>query len=268
MAMDQALARIARIEWWARAGYAARGLVYVLLGTLILMSGRGVSTASAVAAVRLLPAGTLILVALGLGMFGYGLFRLYEALLDLEGRGDGWGGRFGRIGRALGGLAYWALALVAARTLWGGAERGAAERATQEAGRQVAASPGGSTTLLLAGIVILGIAVAQARRAWRCDFWPLVEADAPRIVRHLGRAGFAARAIVIALVGWFVVRAATGGTPVRGIGGALDSLRTHQTIMNGVAVGLILFGVFSLALARYRRIRDDDAIARLKARFA
>ena len=249
-------------------GYAARGVVYVLLGLLILVTGRGVSAATAVEAVRLLPAGAILLVAIGLGMLGYGLFRLYEALLDLEHRGDGWGGRMTRIGRALGGLAYWGLAFVAARTALAGSSHGADERTARAVGRTVADAPGGNLLLLIAGIVILGIAVAQARRAWVCDFWPLVEPGSPRIVRHLGRAGFAARAVAILLLAWFVIRAGTGATPVRTLGGALDALAAHQLLLNLVGGGLLLFGVFSLLLARYRRIDGDDALQRVKQEFA
>ncbi len=263
-AMDATLHRFAHLEWIARLGYATRGAVYVLLGLVVLVTGRGQSTVSVVEAVRLLPLGTLLLVILALGLFGYGLFRTYEAMLDLERRGDGWRGRSARIGRALGGLGYWLLAFVALRTALAGSDGGASEAATRAAGSHLAAAPGGSLMLLLIGAGVLGIAVGQAVRSWRCDFMMFVDSDAPRVVRHLGRAGFAARAVIIALVGWFVIRAGLIGGPVRGMGGALDSLRGQTLLFTLVGIGLLLFGAFSLALARYRRVRDDDLIDQAK----
>ncbi len=260
MTMDAALHRIAHLEWIARLGYATRGVLYLLLGTIVLVTGRGRSTVQVVEAVRLLPFGTLLLGVIALGLFGYGLFRLYEALLDLERRGDGWRGRAARIGRSLGGLGYWLLAFVAVRTLIAGPSAGISEAATRAAGRVVGQEPGGGVALLAIGAIVLGIAVGQAARSWRCDFMEFVDGDAPRVIRHLGRAGFAARAVIIALVGWFVVRAGLAGEPVRGMGGALDSLHGQWLLMNLIAFGLLLFGVFSLGLARYRRVRDDDLI--------
>lgn len=260
--MDAVLHRIARIEWIARMGYATRGALYVLLGILVLVTGRGHSTARIVEIVQRLPAGTPLLIALALGLFGYGLFRLYEALLDLERRGDGWRGRLGRAGRSLGGLGYWLLAFVAIRTLVVGPSRDAGEAATRAAGRSLAHAPGGGLALLAIGTVVLGIAVGQALRSWRCDFMMWVEPGAPAAIRHLGRAGFAARAAIIALVGWFILRAGIAGEPVRGMGRALDALRGQALLFNLIGFGLLLFGVFSLGLARYRHIADDDLIIR------
>jgi hypothetical protein len=262
--MDAALHRIARLEWIARLGYATRGAVYVLLGGIVLATGRGRSTAQVVEAVRLLPLGTVLLLTVALGLFGYGLFRLYEALLDLERRGDGWRGRAARIGRSLGGLGYWLLAFVALRTVIAGPSEWVREAAAREAGRSLAHTPGGGLALLAIGAVVLGIAAGQARRSWRCDFMEFVDGDAPRLIRHLGRAGFAARAVIIALVGWFVIRAGLAGEPVRGMGGALDSLHEQVLLMNLIGFGLLLFGVFSIGLARYRRIRDDDLLDKAK----
>lgn len=265
--MDAALARIGRIELLARLGYAARGVVYLLVGAVVWLSGRGTSTGNVIEAVRLLPLGSLLLALIGIGLFGYGLFRLYEALLDLEGRGEGWRGRAARIGRALGGIAYWTLAFIAIRTLVAGPGGEGGEAAARGAALELEHEAGGEILILLAGIAVIGFAVSQMRRSWLCDFMDLCHRDTPRLVRHLGRAGFAARAIVIALIGWFLVRAGLGDTPVRGMGGAIDALAGHPLLIGLVAAGLILFGVFSLSLARYRRIDDETVIARLKARF-
>jgi hypothetical protein len=43
---------------------------------------------------------------------------------------------------------------------------------------------------------------------------------------------------------------------------ALASL--SGTLLSGVALGLLLFGLFSFVEARYRRINDPNAVARLK----
>ena len=58
------------LEPWARAGYAARGFVYLLLGWVALSTGRALSTDDAVAEVEKLPAAPLLLALLAAGLFG------------------------------------------------------------------------------------------------------------------------------------------------------------------------------------------------------
>jgi hypothetical protein len=266
--MDAALARIGRIERLARLGYAARGVVYVVIGWVVWRTGRGTSAGNVIEAVRLLPLGGVLLATIGLGLFGYGLFRIYEALLDLEGEGEGWRARAARAGRALGGLGYWVLAFIALRTLVAGPAGGGGEAAARGAALEVQHEAGGGFLLLLVGAGVIALALAQARHSWRCDFMALCHRDTPKLVRHLGRGGFAARAVVIALIGGFLVRAGIADTPVRGMGGAIDALSGHPLLLGMVAAGLALFGLFSLALSHYRRIDDEAVVARLKARFA
>ena len=66
--------RMRRIETWARLGFAARGIVYLLLGLIALFGGKALSTGETVQAVEDLPGGAPLLVALAIGLFGYGLY--------------------------------------------------------------------------------------------------------------------------------------------------------------------------------------------------
>jgi len=52
---------------------------------------------------------------------------------------------------------------------------------------------------------------------------------------------------------------------VRSTGDALALLREdYGTLFKLIAGGLMLFGIVSLLMARYRRIEDDDVIRRLE----
>ena len=261
-----AIDRLRRLELWARLGYAARGFVYLLLGWIALTTGRSLSTNDVVALVERLPAAPLLLAALAAGMFGYALFKLTSAAIDLDHKGDDLKGRVIRLGGALGGLAYIGLGWVALKVLLGDDGAGAAGRADgssglpQDAATDVAQAPGGNLLLILGAAVAVGIAVAQFVIAWKASFMDQMP-RCPGLVRPIGRLGFAARALVIGMVGWFLLRAGLAGERVRNFGDALALLRNeHGWLFLAVAAGLMGFGIVSLMMARYRRIEDRDVV--------
>ena len=256
--------RVRRIETWARLGYAARGIVYLLLGWLALSSNKALSTGETVEAASELPGGPLLLIVLALGLFGYGLFKIYSAIVDLDGEGRKPRGLTVRIFRAIGGIGYWALSAVAAKRLAGGgpspAQRGGMQ---QEAAQEVAQAAGGDIILVLVAAGILAVAVAQFVIAARAKFMDQM-AGAPHIARPAGQIGYGARAFVLAVVGWFVLQTGIDGERLRNFGDALTMLREASPLMfKGVAAGLVLFAVTSFIMARYRRIADEDVVARL-----
>ncbi len=265
--------RINRLETWARLGYAARGIVYVLLGYIALSTGKALSTGETVEAVEQLPGGAPLLVVLAFGLFGYGAFKIYSSLLDLDNEGDDVKGRVKRVARAVGGIAYLILAFIATKQLFG-SDKGSAEagQATgsggmrQDAAQQVSDNAGGDMLIVLVGLIILAVAAAQLIIAYKAKFSNEMP-GAPPVVKPAGQIGYAARAIVVAITGYFTVKAGLDGERLRNFGDALALIRDdYPTAFQLIAVGLILFGLVSLMMARYRRIADDNVIARLKSK--
>jgi hypothetical protein len=75
----------------------------------------------------------------------------------------------------------------------------------------------------------------------------------------LGVSGHVARAIVFALVGWFLIRAAIEYDPDKAVGldGALTKLGQAAygpVVLGLVAAGLVCFAAYSVADARYRKV--------------
>ena len=265
--------RIKRLETWARLGYAARGIVYLLLGYIALSTGKALSTDETVQAVEKMPGGAPLLAILALGLFGYGAFKIYSALLDLDDKGDDAKGRVERVARAAGGAAYLFLSYVAAKQLFGddkgAVEAGQAEGssgASQGAVAQVGDGAGGNTLLVIAGLVILALAASQFWIAYKAKFADEMP-GAPDIVKPVGQVGYAARAIIVTMTGYFTVKAGLDGERLRNFGDAFALIRENYPLgFKLIAVGLILFGLVSLMMARYRRIADDDVVARLKSK--
>ena len=265
--------RIRRLETWARLGYAARGIVYLVLGWIALSSGKAMSTSETVKAVDDLPGGEPLLAIFVFGLFGYGLYKLYTAALDLDDDGSDAKGAVKRIARALGGLAYWFLSFLAAKQLFGAKQSAAGSGQSdgsggmkQDAAAEVASATGGDALLVVIGGGILALAATQFYIAFKAKFMEEMP-GAPALVKPAGQVGYAARAIIVAMVGYFAIQAGIDGDRVRNFGDALAVVRDdHQTLFKLIAAGLILFGFVSFMMARYRRIDDEDVVARLKSK--
>ena len=261
--------RIRRIETFARLGLAARGVVYLLIAWLALSAGQAEGTASIFDDIRALPAGRWLLGLIGAGLLAYGLYRAYDAAMDLDGRGSSAKGLIVRIGHGATGLFHLVIGWTALTAAF--ANRAIADAATgsgggAEATRTVAALPGGNLLLVLGGLVLLAVAALEAKKAITADFMRRMDPAAPASTKTLGRLGHAARGVVFATVGWLIARVALGGS-TRDVGGsqaALETLRDTPWLFYLTAAGLGLFGLFSLVMARYRRINDEDVVARLQ----
>lgn len=259
--------RLRHLETFARAGWCARGVVYCLLAYFAL-TGAGASDASpqgVFRSVRDMPAGSLLLLLLAIGLALYGAYRVYGAALDSEGKGNNLKGIAVRLGYVASGIAHFLLAWAAAR-LATGHSSGDGQREQAAAG-MLLDIPLGETLLGAVGLCFVIAAAQQALKAWTTEFLKGMAPGAPAWVVPVGRAGLAARAVVFAVIGISLVRAGWFGSAgeVKGLGDALASLTERPELFLLVAAGLFLFGVHSFVEARWRRIRDEDVVARLKA---
>lgn len=259
------MSRITNIQTFARAGYLGRAVVYGLTGYLTLSTASSKGATGVLEEVEKMSGGQVLLALLGIGLLGYGIFRLFGAWVDLQGHGSDAKGIAVRIGHVASGLGHVFLCYFALKTAFG-ASGGGADSAGEAAGT-LASFPLGTALLVIIGIGFLAAAINQAVKAYTSKFMGLLDADAPAFAKHLGRAGYTARAVVFAVLGYQIVSAALSGNAesVGGIGAVLDSLRETNWLYIAVAIGLLLFGLFSLVMARYRTISDEDVIERLKA---
>jgi hypothetical protein len=124
--------------------------------------------------------------------------------------------------------------------------------------------PGGQWIVGAAGVVFIGVALYQgykgiSRKFLEEDKTEKMGPTAKRWITYIGVVGHLARMVAFGLIGIFVVKAAIDYAPKKAVGldGALAKL-AHQTygtaLLLVVAAGLVAFGVYSIADARYRRI--------------
>lgn len=269
MVHGQGAERLARVETFARAGHAARGVVYVLLGYLALTTaGGGQDTTTVLLEIQEMPAGTPLLILVGLGLLGWGIFRLYGAIVDIQGQGADAKGMAMRGGHVLSGLAHMGLCYLAVRLALGMGSSSSGEESKQAAVSAAEQLPMGEMLIFLVGA---GFAIAgfhQLAKAATGKFMRLLRPGTPPVVEWLGRAGYAARGVVFAALAWQILKLGlgTGSTGQASIGGALDGLRETEWLYMLVALGLILFGLFSLAMARYRQVSGENILRGLRAK--
>ena len=252
-----------------RAGYAAKGIVYVVIGALAARAavGAGGGTTDTRGAIDVIgngPMGTIALVAIGIGLIGYMLWRLIAAVTDAEGKGDEPTKLVVRAAQAARGIAYGVLGVQALRVL-GGDSASSQGEATRDWTARLLAMPYGRALVVGVGLGVLGYAVYQIYRAFsdkakkHLDLYEPGPTQAKWIVR-LGRFGIAARGVVFAMIGVFLLRA--GMQDDSGEAGgmaqslqALGSANYGRLVLATVAFGLIAYGVYELATARYRHMR-------------
>lgn len=255
--------RFLRLEPFARAGFAARGIVYLALGYFALATTHGTHAATVMERLRDAPLGGVLIVALAAGLFGYGLWRLVGAVLDLDDEGRSAYGIVTRIGLAISGLGHWALCAGAILIAVSG--RSGTDGQEEAAANAAATWPGGSWLIGLVGISITIAGIGQCLIGLRGGFMRFLSTRQPRFARFAGTVGYLARGIVFVVIGWQVLTLAIGWNRSQlGFDIALDAIARREWVFPVVAVGLILFGMFSLMAAMWLRIRDEDVDRRAK----
>lgn len=253
------------VEWLARFGYAARGVVYAFVGFLAFRAafGDGGRTTGTEGAVQEIARTSQVLLGfVAVGLFGYALWRFVQAVLDPENKGDDAKGLAERIMMLASGIAYGSLAILAVKAITG-SESGGGD-GTQGATASVLDKPFGAVLVGLAGLAVIVAGLFQLKSGWTRKFRDKLKlqemsATEQTWMTHAGQFGLISRGIVFLLMGFFLVQAALRSDPsqARGLGGALETLAAQPYgpwLLALVALGLIAFGVYSVLVARYRRI--------------
>ncbi|NJL20612.1 MAG: DUF1206 domain-containing protein [Leptolyngbyaceae cyanobacterium SM1_3_5] len=255
------------IERLARFGYAAKGIVYGIVGVLAVQAaisagGQTTDTQGALSTIARQPFGQILLALVAIGLIGYVLWRIVQAIYDPERKGKDAKGIAQRFGYLLNGTVYTGLALTALR-LTVGASAGSGN-GQQDATAQLLAQPFGQWLVGLIGAGVIGIGFYQFYEAYKASFRKRLNlnqmSDAERTwATRIGRFGLAARGVVLALTGLFLIQAGRQSDPseVQGLDGALQTLAQQPQgawLLGLVALGLVAYGIHMLVQARYGKI--------------
>ena len=259
-----------KFSWLVRVGYFSRAILYFVLGLIALTSASKIAegTNGIFRAINDFPAGNVILWIMVIGLLAYALFRFCSPLFDIENQGSDGKGWAKRIGHAGSGIAHLALAYsafqFAGRDSSGTSSGSGGGGGAQEAASGVLSMEFGGAILGILGLAFFIAAIFQVKKGITGEFMNRISGQAPSATRWLGGAGYVARGVVYTVIGWSLFKAgfmSSGASQVKTLGEAVASLAGEGFIFTLTAIGLMLFGLFSLVLARYRIIPDLDSDA-------
>lgn len=247
----------------ARTGYAARGVLYSVIGLLAVFVafGRGRGEADKTGALHEIgsqPLGRTMLIVLAAAFAAYALWLFVEAGLNFERHGA-----WGRLGRALRGVVY-------ASLTWATVDYAITSNSTggDQQSRDLTARllswEWGAWLVAGIGLTMIGVGLHSGRQATGERFMKRLKVyeaspESAVAIRVVARVGLWARMVVFSLVGVFFIRAALthDSKAATGLDGALRrvaELPYGRALLGVLAVGLIAFGCYSFAEARYRTI--------------
>jgi hypothetical protein len=252
------------MRWLARAGLTARGIIFILIGwvAILVALGRSAQPADQQGALQLLagkPYGLVSLWLLGIGFVAYTLWLLSEAAFGVTGEGDKAGPRLKSLGKA---VVYASFAALTFKVISGAA--GSQTGRQQDFTAKVMQYPAGQWLVGIVGLAIVIGGVILAIEGFRRVFMKYLmtsqmSARTQQAVRLLGTIGTVARGVVIALAGVGVIEAAVTHSASKsgGLDQALLTLRNQpfgEVLMLAAALGLLIFGVYGLCEARWRKV--------------
>lgn len=248
----------------ARIGYSARGVIYLVVGGLAVLTALGEggeTTGSQGAILQILyqPLGRVLLFVLILGLIGYSTWRFAQSLLDTDGHGHSLKGLAVRTGLVVSAVTHVFLAYWASRLLLSDGSSGSD---SGEGSESFLASPVGQVLLVAVGIVLVGVGVAHLFKGATARFERHMEIPDQHALwmRPLCQFGLMARGVVWCLVGGFLLDSVRrfNTTEIEGMAEALNRLREApygDWLLGIVAAGLFAFGIYSCLEAVYRRLR-------------
>jgi hypothetical protein len=250
------------VQVLARGGYAASGILHILVAWLAiqLALGRPEGQADESGAFRTLaqmPGGEVVLWGVALGFAALAAWQLLTAIVGVPNAEHQAGARAKSAAK---GVLYTVLAVSGVRYAQGTGGSGGSEE-SMTAG--VLSMPGGPWIVGAGGLVIVAVGVYHVIKGVRKKFLqdlvgPGGRSVGPVVVR-LGQVGYVAKGIALGVVGGLIVAAAvtTDSSQAGGLDEALRAMRDQPfgtALLIVVGLGIGAFGGYSFARARFAKL--------------
>lgn len=258
------------IEGAARIGLTAKGIVYSLIGILTFMAAFEIGSgddkggkSQALQWIKEQPFGQVLLGLIALGLLCYSIWRLVEAFLDTEDKGNDAKGLAVRSRYVFSGLVYGASTYYAAKLLFRNGSDDGGRDTRETVAQKLLEQPFGQW---LVGIVALGVMAVGVYKI----YYALSDKHRKKIkeskldtrvketLLKTGKLGYIARGIVWLLIGYLFLKAAIQSdfSEAGGSDSAFSFLEQQwgSWFLGVVALGLLCYGIFMFVRARYQPV--------------
>lgn len=258
-------------DWFkpfARLGYGARGLVYLVLAFFIvsaaMTTGSGGDSKDAVRFLTQSTASAILAPLLIISLAGYCLWRIVQSVFDTDDHGVKPSGLAVRAG-LLGSAATYGLLMLYALSLWWGGMFSSQDGSGGGFARTVAGIIGAGPVSLILSSIFVVVGGAHIWKAVSRKYRDHIEAsaEAKRWIDIAAIGGLCARGIIFLIIAFLLFRHGLAGQEGRAsLADALDfiaGLPLGAWLLGATGAGFLLFSLYSFSEGIWRRINVEDA---------
>jgi Domain of Unknown Function (DUF1206) len=240
-------------EWFervARGGFAASGVLHLLLAWIVLMLAFGqagsADQSGALAALSAQTGGAFMLWVAAVGLAALGLWHLVEAVVEQDLKD--------RVKAVAVGVVHFGFAFSAAKFAMGSGKSSGRQNAGMSA--QLMQSGWGKTLLIIVALVVIGVGGYHVYKGVTKRFLKDLDNSGGSIVTPVGMVGYIAKGLVLAGAGLLVIVATFTSDPAKasGIDAAVKTLGSApfgKILLVLAAVGIAAYGAYNVVRSRH-----------------
>ncbi|PRC41403.1 hypothetical protein C6A85_000000115790 [Mycobacterium sp. ITM-2017-0098] len=254
-------------EYTARAGFAASGVLHLLLGYIVgqlAFTGGGGGNADQSGALATLGSqtgGAIMLWIAAVGLVALGLWRVAEAVVGSK-PGERSGSKDDnpawKRAKSLGlAIVNFAIAISAARFAMGTGQSSSQQNSGMSA--QLMQSGWGKALLIAVGLGVMAVGGYHIYKGASQKFLKELRVSGGTAITAIGVTGYVAKGLVLAGAGLLVILATVQADPAKasGLDAAVTTLGQApfgKFLLIAAALGIAAFGVYSFIRSRYNRM--------------
>jgi hypothetical protein len=253
-------------EYTARAGFAASGVLHLLLGFIIGQlaftgGGGNADQSGALATLGSQTGGAILLWVVAVGLVALGLWRVAEAVIGSK---PGESSRSNddnpawKRAKSLGlAIVNFAIAISAARFAMGSGQSSSQQNSGLSA--QLMQSGWGKFLLIAVGLGVMAVGGYHIYKGASQKFLDELRVSGGRAITAVGVTGYVAKGLVLAGAGLLVILATLQADPAKasGLDAAVKTLGQApfgKFLLIAAALGIASFGAYSFVRSRYNRM--------------
>jgi len=254
-------------EYTARAGFAASGVLHLLVAFIILRlafgSGGDADQSGALSTLAKQPGGSVMLWIAAIGLFALGLWRVGEAVIGTK-PGESYGGQqqdhspaWKRVKALALAVVIFAIAFSALKFAMGSGQASGQQNSGLSA--QLMQSGWGKALLIAVGLGVAAVGGYHVYKGASKKFLKDLRVSGGTAITAVGVAGYVAKGVVLAGAGLLVILATLQADPAKasGLDSAVKTLGQApfgKILLIVAALGIAAFGAYSFVRSKHGRM--------------